>query len=159
MHKHRLFAEWKMCSPLTSIGEPGFLSVNRLCNCLNLCHYSKNPCWCGNWTFSNKVHRRPGKHKAAGQVLSRFRYAPIWEMCNFCTGMGFCFYPMTCKKHQGSHVEITHFHTLLFCMNCVLVMGKKFGREIRRVVGRSSKEMGLQKVQYQTRVYMNAELL
>ena len=25
------------------------------------------------------------------------------EMCDFCTGMGSCFYPMTCKKYHGSH--------------------------------------------------------
>ncbi len=33
------------------------------------------------------------------------------------------FYPMTSKKYQSSHVEIEHFHTPCFCMNCILVMG------------------------------------
>ena len=49
--------------------------------------------------------------------------APSWEMCNFSMGMGPCFYPMTHKKHQGSHVEIMHFRTPLSYMSCVLVMG------------------------------------
>ena len=32
-------------------------------------------------------------------------------MCDFCMGMGSCFYPMTREEHQGSDVEITYFHT------------------------------------------------
>ncbi len=62
----------------------------------------------------------PGKHEATGQVLSRFWWC---TECDFYTGMDYCFYPMTCKKDQGSPAEIAHSHTPLFCMNCVLVLG------------------------------------
>ena len=37
-------------------------------------------------------------------------------------GHGFL-HPMTGEKHQGSHAEIMHFCTTLFCINCDLVMG------------------------------------
>ena len=50
--------------------------------------------------------------------------SPYWEMYDFDTGMGFCFYPMTCQKHQGSHAEIIHFCTPLFCMIYVSVMAQ-----------------------------------
>ena len=46
-----------------------------------------------------------------------------WEMCDFHMGKASCFYPMTWKKHQVSHAKITHFHTPIFSMICVLVMG------------------------------------
>ena len=39
---------------------------------------------------------------------------PSWEMNNFGMGMCSCFYPMTCKKHQGSHVETAHISAHLF---------------------------------------------
>ncbi len=46
--------------------------------------------------------------------------APCWEMCDSHMGMGSCFYPMTCEKHQGSHAIWTlqgkvgwHLHVIL----------------------------------------------
>ena len=70
---------------------------------------------CRNRTFPNEMHHQ-------GRL---FRF---W----WCTKLGnvwrlhrheFLFYPMICKKHQGSHVEIAHFHINFLCMNYVLVMG------------------------------------
>ena len=83
--------------------------------------YSKNPCPCGNHTFPNKVHLWDlGSMRPQVMFFPGSDDALNWEMCNFCMGMGSCFYFMTCKKHQSSHAEIAYFHTLLVCMNCVL---------------------------------------
>ena len=46
-------------------------------------------------------------------------------MCDVHMCMGSCFYPMTSKKHQGTHAEITHLGTRLICINYFLVMGWK----------------------------------
>ncbi len=77
--------------------------------------YSKNPCPCVNHTFPNEVHHQGlGSMRLQAERFSGSDDAPSWEMCDFRMGMGSCIYPMTCKKHQGSHEEIMHFHTSLF---------------------------------------------
>ena len=97
------------------------LSENHVLKCR---YYSKNPCPYGNHTFPNEVHHQGlGSTRLQGECFLGSDDAPSWKMWDFCTGMASCFYPMTCKKHQGSHAEIAHFHTRLCCMNCVLVMG------------------------------------
>ena len=88
----------------------------------NMQEYSKKPCVLKSHISQLGASSGPGKHKVSGQVLSRSWWCIELEMCNFHKGMSSCFYPMTCKKHQGGHAEIAHFHTHLFCMNCVLVM-------------------------------------
>ena len=35
----------------------------------------------------------------------------ILNEADFRMDMGSCFYLMTCKKHQGTHAEVVHFHT------------------------------------------------
>ncbi len=74
--------------------------------------YSKKPCLYKNCTFSNEVH-----HQGLGRTMSWAKCCPgsddalSWKLCDFHMGMGSCFYPMTCKKHQDSHAEIGHFCT------------------------------------------------
>ena len=64
-----------------------------------------------------------GKHEAAGQVLSMSWWCNMLRTVWLHMRMDSCLYPMTCKKHIRSHVEIVHFWTPLFCTNYVLVVG------------------------------------
>ena len=74
---------------------------------------------CRNHTFPNEVHNQGlGSTRPQVKCCPGSDDAPSWEMFDFHMGMDSCFYPMTCKKHQGSHVEIAHFCIRLFCMNC-----------------------------------------
>ena len=86
--------------------------------------YSTNTCLCGNHTLPNKVyHSGLWRMRPHEECFPGSDGASSWKMWIFWMDMRFCFYPMTFKKLQGSHVEIAHLCTPLFCMNCVLVMG------------------------------------
>ena len=77
-----------------------------------------------NRQFPNEMHHQVlGSMKPHAECCPGSDDAPSWEICNFCMGMGSCFYPMTSKKFKASHAEIAQFCTPLFCTNCVLVMG------------------------------------
>ncbi len=86
--------------------------------------YIKSSCPCENCAFPNKVHHQGlGSTRLQAECFPGSNDVLSWEICDFHMGMGSSFYPITCKKYQGSHVEIVHFHTPLFCMSSVLVMG------------------------------------
>ncbi len=73
------------------------------------CCYNKNPCLCRNRKCPNKVHHQDlGSMRPQAECFPGSDDAPCWEICDFCMGMGSCFY-------------LTH---PFFCMNCVLVMGE-----------------------------------
>ena len=62
-------------------------------------HYSKNPWPCGNCTFPNEVH-----HQGLGSTRPQAKCFPGSDDA------------LTCKKHPGSHAEITctHLHTPIY---------------------------------------------
>ena len=77
--------------------------------CHQVLEYSKKPCPCRNCTFLNEMHHQYlGSTRPVASCFLGTDDPPSWEMCNISMGMSSCFYPMTCKKHQSSHVEITH---------------------------------------------------
>ena len=83
--------------------------------------YSKNPWPCWNRTFPNEVHHQSLEITRPHAVcFAGSDDAPSWEMLNYHTGMGSCFYPMICKKHQAvQKSQFLHITSLY----CVFVMG------------------------------------
>ena len=61
-------------------------------------------------------HQGLGTMRPQAACFPRSDDVAIWEMYDFHMDMGSCFHSMSCTKHQGSHVEIAHFHTPFFCM-------------------------------------------
>ena len=55
--------------------------------------------------------------KSKGRRLSAFQVLMVHLIgkCAISAWAWVLAYPMTCKKHQGSHTEIVHFHTPFFC--------------------------------------------
>ena len=60
-------------------------------------------CACGNRKFCNEVHHQDlGSIRPQAECFSGSDDAPSWEMCNCHTGMGSCFYPMTCRNIKAA---------------------------------------------------------
>ena len=95
-----------------------WVSISMQIMIIYLEHCSKSPCLCGNHTFPDKGHHQGLRSmRPQAECFPGSDDALSWEMWDFCTGTGSCFYPLTCKKHQDSHAKIAHFYTPLWIVS------------------------------------------